>query len=194
MFDALFSLMAQHVPYTQITGHSPIRYGALHPNLIPTGSFKTKDGHIVLTAFNTGFWKRICAVLGKEEWLADSRFTTHSDRSKNREIVYREMKSQFLQKTTAEWEKILQAYDIPHGPVRFIHELLNDPNVEARGLLAEMGIGPLKAPIGAVKYSAFKQEVRKAPPKLGEDTAHVLRTILGKTEKQIEDIMKKIAD
>jgi crotonobetainyl-CoA:carnitine CoA-transferase CaiB-like acyl-CoA transferase len=130
--------------------------------------------------------------MGVPEWIEDSRFSTAAGRVEHRSEIYGKLKALFVEKSNAQWEVILKAHDVPYGPVNSIEELLDDANVKERCLLEEVGIGPLKAPIRAVKYSAFDQCVRKAPPKIGEDTEQVLRDVLGKSATQIKDIMGKI--
>lgn len=189
MFDALFSLMAYHIPYSQLTGRSPARSGAIHPTIVPMGCFKTKDAYLVVAAFNQAFWRKLCGALHKPEWIDDSRFSTVSARAKNRELVLAELEPILAQKTNAEWETIFHQHDVPYGPVASIRDLLDDANVKARELLEPLGVGPLKAPIRPVKYSAFRQGVRKPPPRVGEDTEYVLQKFLGKTPEQIKDLL-----
>lgn len=185
MFDALFSLMAYQIPYTQITGRSPARSGAIHPTIVPMGSFRTANGYMVIAAFNQVFWRKLCAALDKPGWVDDPRFSTVAARAKNREQVLAELEPLLAQKSSAEWAAIFSRHDVPYGPVQSILDLLSDPNVEARELLEPLGIGELKAPIRPVKFSAFRQSVRKPPPRIGEDTDYVLREILGKTPDEI---------
>ncbi len=193
MFDALFSLMAYQIPYAQITGRSPARSGAIHPTIVPMGSFKTTDGYMVVAAFNQAFWRKLCIALGKNEWLEDERFRTGAARAKNRTALLAELEPVMEQKTNAEWERIFGEADVPYGPVKQILELIDDDNVKARDLLEELGVGPLKAPIRPVKYSAFRQSVHKFPPQIGEDTDYVLRQVLGMSTGEAADVKQRLA-
>lgn len=192
MFDALFSLMAYQIPYAQITGRSPPRSGAIHPNIVPMGSFKTKDSYMVVAAFNQAFWRKLCVAVGKPDWLEDERFRTGAARAKNRSALLAELEPLMEKKTNAEWERVFEAADVPYGPVKQILDLIDDDNVNARELLEPVGIGSLKAPIRPIKYSSFRQGVRKPPPQLGEDTEYVLQTLLQMTAEEAAEARQKM--
>ena len=192
MFDSLFSVLSSQVPFAQITGRSPDRSGAIHPSIVPMGSFRTRDSYMVIAAFNQAFWKKLCAAVGRTDWLDDERYATGPARARNRQALLDELEPIIAGKTNAEWSAIFEEADVPYGPVTTIMELLDDPNVKARELLEPLGIGPLKAPIRPVKYSAFKPTVRKAPPRLGEDTAFVLENILDRNEEEVRRYVETV--
>lgn len=192
MFDSLVGVLSSQIPFAQITGRSPDRSGAIHPSIVPMGSFRTKDSYMVIAAFNQAFWKKLCAAVGRTDWLDDERYATGPARARNRQALLDELEPIVAAKTNAEWSAIFQEADVPYGPVTTVKELLDHPNVEARDLLEPLGIGPLKAPIRPVKYSAFKPTVRKAPPRLGEDTAYVLEHILEKSEEDVRRYVETV--
>jgi len=192
MFDSLFSVLSSQVPFAQISGRSPDRSGAIHPSIVPMGSFRTRDSYMVIAAFNQAFWKKLCAAVGRTDWMDDERYATGPARARNRQALLDELEPIIAGKTNAQWSAIFEESDVPYGPVTTIMELLDDPNVKARELLEPLGIGPLKSPIRPVKYSAFKPSVRKAPPRLGEDTAYVLEHILDRNEEEVRRYVETV--
>src|SRR5581483_1940508 len=54
----------------------PRQAGNDHPTMIPTGVFRTADGHINIGASGQKMWERLCQAIGAEELLSDSRFLT----------------------------------------------------------------------------------------------------------------------
>ncbi|MGH8245041.1 MAG: CoA transferase, partial [Gammaproteobacteria bacterium] len=74
------------------------------------------------------------------------------------------------------------------GPINTIAEAFEEPQVIHRGMKVELD-HPLSGKVPGVaspmKFSATPIEYRKAPPLLGEDTEHVLREILKKTDAEI---------
>jgi crotonobetainyl-CoA:carnitine CoA-transferase CaiB-like acyl-CoA transferase len=173
-FDCLFNIMGYYIPYYELTGKVPERNGGAHPTVVPMGGFPTADGYIVVAAFNQGFWRNLCKALGKHEWLADPRFEKLSTRAKHSTILFEELSSALRQKTTAEWERIFEEFDVPSGPVLDVADLVEHPQVKHRELLGKLGRGRMSAPMRPVKYKTFDQAVRLAPPHLGEDTVAVL--------------------
>ena len=65
----------------------PQQAGNNHPTGIPTGVFKTKDGHINIAATGDAIYKRFCAAMGREDWLTDPRYDTPRNRSVNRDAM-----------------------------------------------------------------------------------------------------------
>ncbi|HYH43055.1 MAG TPA: CoA transferase [Burkholderiales bacterium] len=174
-FDCLFNIMGYYFPYYELTGKVPERNGGAHPTVVPMGGFPTKDGHMVVAAFNQGFWRNLCRALGKLEWLEDPRFERISTRAKHSKILFEELSAALREKTTAEWERIFEEHDVPSGPVLDVADLVEHPQVKHRKLLGGLGRGRMRAPMRPVKYRSFEQEVRLAPPELGEDTVQILR-------------------
>lgn len=174
-FDCLFNIMGYYIPYYELTGKVPERNGGAHPTVVPMGGFPTADGYIVVAAFNQGFWRNLCRALGKHEWLEDPRFERLSTRAKHSDILFEELRSALSQKTTAEWEQIFEEFDVPSGPVLDVADLVKHPQIKHRNLLGQLGRGRMSAPMRPVKYKTFDQEIRLAPPHLGEDTVSILK-------------------
>lgn len=174
-FDCLFNILGYYVPYYELTGKVPQRNGGAHPTVVPMGGFPTADGHIVVAAFNQGFWRNLCKALGRADWLEDPRYATLSTRAVHSAPLFADLCSTLKEKTTAEWEAIFAEHDVPCGPVLDVADLVEHPQVQQRELLAPLGRGRMRVPVRPVKYAAFREEIRKPPPQLGEDTVAILR-------------------
>src|SRR5918993_1379168 len=60
----------------------PPQAGNDHPTGIPTGVFKTADGHINIAASGQQMFRRLCEALGTMPLVDDARFKAPPDRSK----------------------------------------------------------------------------------------------------------------
>ena len=82
------------------------------------------------------------------------------------------------QKTTAEWEQILDQLDIPSAPVLRLEELENDPHLRAVELFEDYD-HPTQGPMRQVRmpYGArdVDQGADRHPPDLGANGEEVLR-------------------
>jgi CoA:oxalate CoA-transferase len=174
-FDCLFNILGYYIPYYELTGKVPQRTGGAHPTVVPMGGFPTADGHIVVAAFNQGFWRNLCKALGKAEWLEDARYLTLGTRAKHSKVLFKDLCDVLRTRTTAEWEAIFEQHDVPCGPVLDVGDLVGHPQIKHRGLIEHLGRGRMSAPVRPVKYSNFEQQVRIPPPRLGEHTVEVLR-------------------
>src|SRR5690242_14098210 len=91
--------------------------GNNHPTSIPTGVFKTKDGHINIAAAGGRIWERCAQTLGAPEFLTDPDYATAPARSKNRDALNAAINKLTEKKSTETWVKDLNAAGVPCGPI-----------------------------------------------------------------------------
>jgi crotonobetainyl-CoA:carnitine CoA-transferase CaiB-like acyl-CoA transferase len=86
----------------------------------------------------------------------------------------------FIQNTSAYWLDLLENKGIPAGPVRFVEELFDDPQIQANGLVNEVEhrdarmvkmMGPM------AQFSGTPMTADTASPALGEHTGEILRDL-----------------
>jgi crotonobetainyl-CoA:carnitine CoA-transferase CaiB-like acyl-CoA transferase len=91
---------------------------------------------------------------------------------KNRDALQARIEGILGADTTANWMAKLQARGVPAGPLNTIAEAWDDPQVKARGLLAEVaGRRFVRTPI---KLHDTPVAVRSGPAEVGEHTREVL--------------------
>ena len=72
LFGTGVMLMCYHLLSQQFTGVSPAPEGSRHNAMAPYGAFATADGAIMIGISNDRLFRRLCAALGREEWIAES--------------------------------------------------------------------------------------------------------------------------
>ncbi|RPJ74139.1 MAG: CoA transferase, partial [Acidobacteria bacterium] len=93
-----------------------------------------------------------------------------------------------------EWVDRLRRADVPCGAVRSVGDVLADPQLATREMIARVdhpsagGIDVLGVPI---KLSSTPGAVRTAPPTLGEHTEAILREDLGFEAHEIERLRRE---
>ncbi|HUZ00952.1 MAG TPA: CoA transferase [Thermomicrobiaceae bacterium] len=154
--------------------------GNHHPINAPYGVFRARDGYITVGGTGDKRWRKLCEVLGTEEWLVDPRFSTNGARHANR-LLLEDLISERLQAHTAdEWEIILNQAGIPCGPIYNVGQALDHPQVRHREMVVERPhptMGTVRLLGLPVKLSETPGQVRLVPPLLGEHTDEVLREI-----------------
>jgi len=127
-------------------------------------------------------------ILGLEEMLDDPRYATNAARVQNRETLIQKLQEVFLTKTYEEWEALLLAQGIPMGAINTIDQVVNHPQVQARGMIVESEhpvAGTVKIVGVPVKLSETPGSVREPTPLLGQHTDEVLHEYLGMDETEI---------
>jgi crotonobetainyl-CoA:carnitine CoA-transferase CaiB-like acyl-CoA transferase len=178
------ALAAQvNVAQAYLTGGTvPQRQGNAHLQIVPYQLFATADGYLVLNVGNDGQWKAFCAAAGAPELGADPRFATNRQRVEHRTEVVPQVEALMRRFPTAEWEKRLEAANVPHAVVRTYADVFADPQTAARGMKVTVRdpAGNAVDLIGnPVKLHGAPAADPAMPPRLGAQTASVLSELLG---------------
>lgn len=160
-------------------GEVPQATGTRHRRSTPYQAYRTADGYVTIGAGNDRLWKRLVEdALGVPEWLEDPRFLTLPDRMANIDVLEAEIEAITVTRTTEEWIAAVDKAGVPVGPVLTYDETWADPQVVARGMVAEVDhpiIGPMKMIAPPTKFSNMEFAVRSPAPWIGQHTAEVLR-------------------
>jgi formyl-CoA transferase len=164
--------------------------GNNHPTTIPTGVFKTKDGHINIGAGGQVMWERVCQSIAAPELIDRADFKTGALRSKNRDAVNAEIEKKTVGKTSAEWIAIFNKTGVPCGPIYSIDQVFADEQVKHLGMAAA-GHRPdgSEQLFVAQPFSLSRTPTRIAatPPAQGQHTDEVLKEF-GFADKEIEEL------
>ena len=93
----------------------PGQAGNNYPTGIPTGVFRTKDGHINIAATGDAIYKRFCAAMGREDWLTDPRYDSPRQRSAHRDALNAEIEAITRTHASKEWIEAFNAAGVPAG-------------------------------------------------------------------------------
>lgn len=117
----------------------PKRQGASHASIYPYGPFEASDGNVMLGLQNDREWSILCEkVLEMPELQKDSRFTTTTLRSENRQELYRIICERFSQYTSEEVVQKLEDAGIANAKLRDVGEVWKHPQLQARKRFAEV--------------------------------------------------------
>ncbi|XP_048484974.1 succinate--hydroxymethylglutarate CoA-transferase [Plutella xylostella] len=167
------------------------RWGTAHASIVPYQAFKTKDGYLVLGTGSNAQFKDLCKLINREDLVDDARFKTNSDRVANRVELIKIISDIIVTKTKKEWSDIFHKASFPNGPVNTLREVFEDEHVKEIGLVKELAhplAGVVRVAGPPTTYSEGGNEVRTAPPLLGQHTREILSEFLGYGSKRIDDL------
>jgi crotonobetainyl-CoA:carnitine CoA-transferase CaiB-like acyl-CoA transferase len=157
--------------------------GNNHPTSIPTGVFRTRDGHMNLAVSGHKIWVRLCNAIGAPGLATHADYATAALRSQNRDLLHAELEAHLRHRDTAEWVELLNEAGVPCGPIYSIDEAFSDPQVQHLGIVDKLDeVAYLGQP---VTLSRTPAHVVAHPPAQGEHTDEVLREI-GCDDAEIE--------
>jgi crotonobetainyl-CoA:carnitine CoA-transferase CaiB-like acyl-CoA transferase len=177
LYDAILSTLSMPAGILQATGLTPKRMGNDHAAIAPYEAVQARDGLIMIAAGNERLWMQLCEGLGAKGLIADPRFRTNADRVRNRPALKAELERITTERTVEALVTVLHEAGVPCGRVRTVQEALQDPQVEARQMMLDLGdpaFGSMRVIGNPMKLSRHRQAAIRRPPRLGEHTEEIL--------------------
>ncbi len=129
LLETMISMLDLQAARYLIKGEVPKSAGNYHPTGTPVGRYKTKDGHIVMSASSTRF-PRLCKAIDLEELIDHPDYNTVDKRTENREALNAIVEERLMNFTSAEITEILIEAGVPCGPVNTVDQVFADPQVK----------------------------------------------------------------
>jgi crotonobetainyl-CoA:carnitine CoA-transferase CaiB-like acyl-CoA transferase len=191
MLEGQLSLLGTMIGGYLADGEIPQPMGTAYKALLPYQTFRTKTRDLALAVGSEKLWRVFCPLIGRPELADDPRYRTNADRAHNRASLIATLQEVFLTRTYEEWEAALLTSGIPMGAINHIPDVIEHPQVRARGAIVEMDhprAGKIRMVGVPVRLSETPGAVRAPAPMLGEHTEEVLRGLLGMDTAQIASL------
>ena len=190
MQDCVFPALATQLgTYFQL-GHQPARTGNRHSGmaLAPYNVYQAKDGHVAMICFRGEHWLRLCDAMGRPELKTDARFARTKDRVRNMDEVDALVEAWTRTLTKAEIFAIAQSAGMICAPVQTLEDVVNDPQLLARGTLAwaedKWGDQSLKFHT-PIRFKGMQTPRVPDMPSLGAHSESVLLEFLGMDSNEV---------
>lgn len=137
-------------------------------------------------------WPKICKAINKPAWVDDPNYATPNARLTRLNEVFDAIESWTMTKTKFEVMQICNPLDIPVGPILSMKEISEEESLRETGTIVEIDHperGKYLSVGCPVKLSASPAEVKRSPL-LGEHTKEILRSELGYTDDELDEILE----
>ena len=180
LLEAMIYMMDFQTSRWTIDGEIPGQAGNFHPTSIPTGVYKTSDGHINIAVFGGKIWERFAEAMGAPEWITDERSKTKTNRSVHRAWLNAEIEKRLMRNTSDYWIATLNEAGVACGRINNLKEVFEEPQVQHLGILKKITskhLGEQTLMGQPVTLTRTPSTIARAAPKRGEHSEEILSEI-----------------
>jgi len=194
MLDCMVAVLENAVSRYLVSGEIPHPIGNRHPSIAPFSTLATSDGAMNVAVGNDEIWKRMCAVLGMEEYVKDPRFADNTARVANFRDLKKILEDKTVKNTSEYWLGEFEKVNVPSGPINDMAHVVTDPQVLSRKMIVDVlhpVAGAMKIPGVPIKFSETPAEISAPAPLLGQHTDEVLALHLGLSPEEIGSLREE---
>ena len=186
--DQIAAKRATSAPFEELVATSPGSRRLLYHGNIYYRVYTTRDAPIGVCCLSDPLRRRLLDSLGLSDVSLDPGHAPESTEAQEyAQSLTARVESVFEQKSSAEWLDLLAQQGIPAGPVRFVEELYDDPQIKANGLVVEVehkAVGKVKTMGPMAEFSDTPMPKAAASPSLGQHTEEILQK-LGYSDEEV---------
>ena len=190
LYESILRIMEHTLATYDRLGVVREREGNRLRNSAPLDNWETKDGKFVcIIAAGDGLFPRLARAMGREDLLAEERFSTMAKRAEHGDEVNGIVAAWCRERTAREIQDVLEQHEVPFGIAYSVADIFADPHVAARGDIVPVEdpvIGPVRMQGVYPRFSRTPGEIRSGAPRLGQHNDEVYRGLLGLTAEELE--------
>jgi crotonobetainyl-CoA:carnitine CoA-transferase CaiB-like acyl-CoA transferase len=194
LLDCIVAINSYQAINYFLSGKIPQRMGNAHSNMVPYQVFSCKEGDMIVAVGNDSQYAAFCNVIGRPLLAADPRYATCAQRNLNRDGLIPLIAEAMRARTMQEWIPLLEANNVPCGPINNLKQVFEDPQVRHRDMQLSL---PHSAGISApsvanpIRLSETPIRYGRAAPTLGEHNHAILNGRLGLSMERIAGLKAK---
>jgi len=191
LLDCIVAITSNQANNFFYSGKVPQRMGNSHPNLVPYQVFRCREGDIIIAVGNDSQYAAFCQVIGRPELASDERYRRSAERTRNRASLIPVIAEAMLRRTMQEWNPLLEAGNVPCGPVYDMRQVFADPQIRHRNMQVTLSHSAgVDAPgvANPIRLSDTPVRYGLAAPRLGEHSDAILKERLGLSAERITDL------
>jgi formyl-CoA transferase len=178
LLDPMFAVLGPQAANYRLTGRVKPRTGSRSTNAGPRNAYLCSDGlYVCLSSSTQKMAERLFRSIGRPDLIDDPRYRTNAERVKHAEELDKIIGEFVAQRSQAENVAFFEQTEVTIGPIYDIRQILEDPHVIARELVADypdpdMGSFPMHHVVP--RLSGTPGSIRTPAPRLGEHNRQLL--------------------
>ncbi len=193
LLESIFSILGPEAAIHKLSRKIRRRVGSASEGTSPRNVYPTSDGGwVAISASTQAMTERLFHAIGRDDLNQNPAFKTNTERVKRREEVDAIVGGFIKQRTLAEAIRFFEDAEVTAGPVYDIGQFLEDPHVQARGIVVEMPDDEMGAvPMHAVvpRLSGTPGPLRFPAPGVGQHNREIFSRI-GYSEERIDTLIR----
>ena len=180
LYESVFNCMESLLPEYSVFGAVREASGGALPGIAPTNGYPCRDGTVIVAGNGDSIFQRLMKAIERPDLAAAPDLAANAGRVLRADALDAAIGAWTLQRSVAEVLDAMNAAQVPVGRVYTAKDIAEDPQYRARGMLQRITTRDgwaLDVPGIVPKLSATPGAIRSSAPRLGEDTAEVLRAV-----------------
>lgn len=180
MLDCQVALLENAIARYGALGSVPGPIGSRHPSMAPFDVFAAQDGWFVIAVGSDPLFRRLCELLDLAALAEDERFKTNALRCTHEAALKEALQARLRLQPRAHWLRLLVDNGIPAGEYNSVADIVEHPQVRARGMFTQVHTPsgkPLRVAGNPLTAGRAEALVRREPPALDADRARILQEL-----------------
>lgn len=141
LFESIFNLMESTVPEYVTAGVVRQRHGSTVSGIVPTNVYPCLDERYIIIGGNAdSIFRRLMRAIDRDDLADDPRLATNDGRVPHAAMIDAAIAAWTSTRPYAEAFAILDAVDVPCGPIYSVADQVADPHFEARALIEHVTV------------------------------------------------------
>lgn len=189
IYESMFNLMESVVPEYVATGAIREPSGSTITGIVPTNTYLCADNkYVVIGGNGDSIYKRLMHAAGYPDLAEDPKMGDNAGRVEHEAVIDAALASWTSSMSSTEVLAVLEAADVPSGPMYSVEDMVKDPQYQARGMFesVQSASGEVTIPAILPKLDGTPGATQWAgPAAVGGDSDAVFMA-LGYTPEQIQ--------
>lgn len=192
IYESVFNMLESLLPEYDFYGQVRERSGAKLAGIVPSSTYRCRDGKYVIIGGNgDSIFQRLMRAIGRTDLADDPRLAHNPGRVTHEAEIDAAIGAYAGEHDYDEVFAVLEAAEVPAGPIYSIADIAEDPQYQARKMFEQVTLPdgrPLRIPAVVPKLSATPGSTEWIGPTLGEHNHEVYEGLLGLTAAALETL------
>jgi len=192
LYESIFNLMESTVPEYVTAGVVRERQGSTVSGIVPTNVYPCADAHYIIIGGNAdSIFRRLMRAVDRPDLADDPRLATNDGRVPHATLIDEAIAAWTSLRPYEEAFAILDAADVPCGPIYSVADQVKDPHFRERGAIEHVTLANgerVAIPAIAPQLSRTPGRTTWPGPAIGAHNDEVYGDILGLDASAIDDL------